>query len=104
AVRSENSALFRMAPASERHKLDQHQTALREVEKRLFPITRTCAAPQRPNPSELPALRASAGGEPYFEVVTALHTDLIARALACDLTRFVTLFLGDLTRSSLDLG
>src|SRR5690606_14756386 len=61
AVRSENSALFRMAPASERHKLDQHQTALREVEKRLFPITRTCAAPQRPNPSEFPALRASAG-------------------------------------------
>src|SRR5690606_13370545 len=27
-----------------------------------------------------------------------------ARALACDLTRFVTIFLGDLTRTRLDLG
>src|SRR5690606_20768554 len=33
------------APASERDKLDQHQTALREIEKRLLPLVRTCAAP-----------------------------------------------------------
>lgn len=104
AVRSDNSALRRMAPASERHKLDQHQTALREIEKRLSSVTRPCVAPPRPDASAFPALRASAGGEPYFEVITALHTDLIARAFACDLTRFATLFLGDLTRSSSGLG
>lgn len=104
AVRIERSALVRLAPASERHKLEQHQTALREVEKRLLPPSRECGMPQRPDRSTFPALRSSAGAEPYFDVITNLHLDLVARAFACDLTRFVTIYLGDLTRSPLNLG
>lgn len=104
AVGEETRALARIAPASERHKLQAHQAALREVEKRLLPPDRQCTAPARPDAALFPALRGSAGGEPYFEVITALQLDLIARALACDLSRFVTLYLGDLTRSPLPLG
>jgi Protein of unknown function (DUF1552) len=104
AVRTETTALWQLAPASERHKLEQHQTALREVEKRLLPAARQCGIQARPDRSTFPALHASAGGEPYFEVITSLQFDLVARAFACDLTRFVTIYLGDLTRSPLNLG
>lgn len=104
AVRTETNSLFELAPESERHKLEQHQTALREVEKRLAPPSRQCAAPARPDGSSFPALRASAGGEPYFETIMNLHFDLTALALKCDLTRFVTIFLGDLTRTTLNVG
>jgi hypothetical protein len=104
AVRTETAALSKLAPASEQHKLDQHQTALREVEKRLLPPSRRCAEPARPDRAMFPALHASGGGEPYFDVITNLHFDLIARAFQCDLTRFVTVYLGDLTRSTLNLG
>ena len=103
-VRAESSALLRLAPPHERHKLEQHHTALREVEKRLLPPARACAVPARPDPATFPAIRASAGGEPYYDAITNLHMDLIARALHCDLTRFVTLYLGDLTRSPLNQG
>lgn len=103
-VGEETRGLARVAPVSERHKLEAHQAALREVEKRLLPPERQCPSPERPDPARFPALRASGGGEPYFEVITALHCDLITRAFGCDLTRFVTLYLGDLTRSPLPLG
>lgn len=103
-LRHQTARLSKLAPASEKHKLEQHVTAVREVEKRLMPPTRNCIPGQRPDRARYPALRTSAGGEPYFEVITELHFDLIARALACDLTRFVTIFLGDLTRTRLDLG
>ncbi len=103
-LRYETERLLTVAPASERHKLEQHHTALREVEKRLSPPERKCEPPARPDRSRFPALRASAGGEPYFDVITNLHLELVARAFACDLTRFVTLYLGDLTRTQLNLG
>lgn len=103
-LRYETQRLLNAAPVSERHKLEQHQTALREVEKRLSPPERRCENPTRPDRSLFPAIRGSAGGEPYFDIITNLHLDLVARALACDLTRFVTIYLGDLTRNQLDLG
>lgn len=103
-TRQETARLLATVAATERNKLEQHQSALREVEKRLSPPHRVCQAPPRPERSTFPSMRAFAGGEPYFEVITQLHFDLVARAFACDLTRFATIFLGDLTRSRLALG
>jgi len=101
AVRSDLRTLSRYAPASERLKLEQHQVSLREIEKRIANVERHCVAPARPDPSTFPKLKAYAGGEPYFDVITDLQVDLLACALACDLTRFASLYLADLSRTRL---
>lgn len=101
AVRADLARIQRQAPSTERAKLEQHAEALRELEKRLTLVPRECAPPAAPDVSRFPKLRAYGGGEPYFDAITDLQIDLLARALACDLTRFATLFLGDLTRTGL---
>ncbi len=101
AVRVDLSRIKAAAPSSERAKLEQHAESLRELEKRLTFVPRACDAPEMPDPARFPKLRAYGGGEPYFDAITDLQIDLLARALACDLTRFATLFLGDLTRTGL---
>ena len=101
AVRSDLGRLAARAPASERAKMEQHAQALREIEKRLVGVKRDCAVPEPPDPTRFPRLRAFGGGEPYLDLVTDLQIDLLARALACDITRFSSLFLADLTRSGL---
>jgi hypothetical protein len=91
--------LAKRAPASERTKLEQHATALRDIEKRLGHVERSCGAPAHPPAFE--RLKAFGGGEPYFDAITDLQVDLLARAMSCDLTRVATLYLADLTRSKL---
>ncbi len=93
----------RLAPPEQR-KLDQHMTALADVEKQLAPMTtgtRACPSglpsPLRPAASRFPKLKRYFGGEPYFDAITDAHIDLIALAFACDVTRFATLLLGDLS-------
>jgi hypothetical protein len=100
-VRADLGRLRARAPASERVKLEQHAAAIREIEKRLAQVERprACAAPA--TPPSFPRLRAFGGGERYFDAITDLQIDLLARAIACDLTRFATLFLADLTRTGL---
>ena len=98
-VRADLARLQRRAPPSERTKLEQHATALRDIEKRLSRVERSCAS-QAPPPA-FERLKAFGGGEPYFDAITDLQIDLLARAIACDLSRFATLFLADLTRSKL---
>lgn len=100
-VRADLSGLHARVPRSERLLLEQHATGLREIEKRLAPSDRSCPAPERPDPTGFPKLAAHGGGEPFFERITELHVDLLARALACDLTRFATLMLADLTRTKI---
>src|SRR5690606_37693236 len=100
-LRRDLATLGARAPASERQKLEQHQTALREVEKRLQPRALGCTPLPRPEAATFPQIYAFGGGERYYEVITELHLDLIARAFDCDLTRFVTVYLGDLTRTPL---
>jgi hypothetical protein len=90
----------RAAPA-DKTRLEQHQDALREIEKRLVKNGPTCAAPPAPDASRFPKLRGFGGGEPFFDAITDLQVDLLARALACDISRFATLYLADLTRSKL---
>ena len=98
----ELAALSARAPASERDKLEQHATALRELEQRLDGELADCTPPVRPDASSFPLVHAYQGGEPYFDTVTNLQIDLLAQALACGVTRFATLFLNDLSRTHLD--
>lgn len=97
-ARSDLRALSKRAPPSERLKLEQHQTALRDLEKRLTREAPRCESPAEPR--EFPRLRAYGGGEPAFDEITNLMIDLSVRAMACDLTRFCTLYLNDLSRTN----
>lgn len=98
-VRADLKRLSRRAPHGERTKLEQHATALRDIEKRLTQVERVCASPAAPPGFE--RLKAFGGGEPFFDAITDLQIDLLARAIGCDLTRVATLYLADLTRSKL---
>ncbi len=100
-VREDLASLAERVPVAERDKMEQHATALREIEKRLLPMQRQCAAPPRPQRAAFPRLEAYGGGEAYFETITHLMVDMLARAMACDLTRFATLMLGDLSRTDM---
>jgi Protein of unknown function (DUF1552) len=97
----------RLAPTEQR-KLDQHMTALADLEKQLAPMSmsgpgaaRACPpglpSPLRPAASRFPRLKRYFGGEPYFDAISDAHIDLIALAFACNVTRFATLLLGDLS-------
>ena len=90
------------APQSEKDKLDQHATALRELEKRVSGQTVDCTLPSAPDASAFPAVASYQGGEPYFDTITNLQVDLMVQALSCDVTRFSTLFLADLSRTGFD--
>jgi hypothetical protein len=98
----------RLAPA-EHHKLDQHLTALADLEKQVAPAAGALACPSgvsplRPAASRFPRLKRYLGGEPYFDAITDTHIDLVALAFACDVTRFATLLLGDLSYEGNPLG
>ncbi|HVJ15499.1 MAG TPA: DUF1552 domain-containing protein [Polyangiaceae bacterium] len=87
----------RLAPP-EQQKLDQHLTSLRELEKQYQEVAAgaSCTVPARPDATGFPSLRQYNGGEPYFDAITDAQVDVLAQALACDITRFATLFLNDL--------
>jgi hypothetical protein len=101
AVRADLSRLSARAPASERMKMEQHQAALRDIEKRLGGLDRACTPPFAYDRAHFPDVRAHGGGARFLDPITDLQIDLLARALACDLTRFATLFLGDLSHTRL---
>jgi hypothetical protein len=96
----------KLAPP-EQLKLDQHLTSLTELEKQLgggMASGATCMVPTRPNASKFPSLKQYNGGEPYFDAITDAHIDVLAQAMACDLTRFATLFMNDLSYDNNPLG
>lgn len=90
----------------EQYKLDQHLTALRDIEKRLdavsggggAPVTAECALPTRP--TDYPSYSTWNNGGPHADEDHNLHIDVIAQAFACDITRFVSFFQGDLSRGA----
>ncbi len=96
-----NRLRTKLAPA-EQQKLDQHLTSLSELEKQLKGGAGgvgggECMVPTRPDGSKFPQLKQYNGGEPYFDAITDAHIDVLAQALACDLTRFATLYMNDLS-------
>jgi len=95
-----------LAPA-EQQKLDQHLNALHEIEKQFAAGTGggpVCTVPAMPDASKFPSLKQYNGGEPYFDAITNAHIDMLAQALACDVTRFGTLFMNDLSYAANPLG
>jgi hypothetical protein len=103
-VRGDLNSLSGRLAAQEKLKLEQHLSALRDIETRLNSVmpTRTCSAPARPQPTgnadaslNFPKIYKYNGGEPYFDRIADLQIDLLAQAMLCDATRFATLFLDD---------
>lgn len=97
----------RLAPA-EQQKLEQHLTSLSELEKQLGGAMSgggaSCMVPPQPDATKFPKLKQYNGGEPYFDAITDAHIDVLAQAMACDITRFATLFLNDLSYDGNPLG
>jgi hypothetical protein len=88
----------KLAPL-EQMKLDQHLTSLEELDKQfeaLMPSGAVCNLPAKPNTSLFPKLKQYNGGEPYFDAITNAQLDILAQALACDVTRFATVWMNDL--------
>jgi hypothetical protein len=95
----------------EQYKLDQHLTALRDVEKRLEhasagdssetssePTLTHCTKPAQPATHESYSTWNDGGS--HADEDHDLHIDIIAQAFACDITRFVSFFQGDLSRGA----
>ncbi|MGC4086785.1 MAG: DUF1552 domain-containing protein [Polyangiaceae bacterium] len=84
----------------EKAKLDQHLTGLREIEKQLaaFEHVSNCQAPSVPLPFD--SVQSLKGGEAHFDAITNLQIDLLAQAMACDLTRFASFWMADLSRGA----
>ncbi|HKU45199.1 MAG TPA: DUF1552 domain-containing protein [Polyangiales bacterium] len=94
----------RLAP-QEQQKLDQHLDGLRDVEKQLeapSAASRQCGLPARPE--ALLKVTRDEGAAPQFDAITELQIELLARAIACDITRFGTLCLADLSFEGNPLG
>jgi hypothetical protein len=97
---------------TEQQKLDQHLDCLRDLEKQFAEPTTggmtggTCNAPAKPNSTQWMGdkLKRYNGGEPYFDVITNNFIDLLTQAFACDITRFATFFMADLSYSGNPLG
>jgi len=100
-LRADLARLAARAPGSERAKMEQHWEALRDIEKRLAGAERRCVAPVLAERTRFARFGSHDGGAPSLDAVTDLQVDMLARALACDLTRFATLMLGDLSRTRL---
>ena len=102
-----NRLRAKLAPA-EQQKLDQHLTSLSELEKQLGnggpAAGAVCMVPPRPDATAFPMLKQYNGGEPYFDAITDAHIDVLAQAMACDITRFATLFMNDLSYDNNPLG
>ena len=93
----------RVGPFQEQ-KLDQHLDALRSLEKKYQALGSTSDCPLPTRPTSFPALERYNGGEPYFDAITDLHVELLALALGCDITRFATLVMADLSYADNPLG
>jgi hypothetical protein len=91
--------LSRRLSAADASKLDQYLTAQRELERRLRHFEVACAVPAKPTP--FASVRPGAEPRRYFDAITDLQSELLVQARACDLTRFGTLFLSDLSRTRL---
>jgi len=95
-IKADAARLQPRLPAPERVKLDQHLTAVREIERRLtMAEPQTCVVPSKPSRAEIPATEYFNGGLPYLDKITDLQIDMLAQAMICGLTRFATLVLSD---------
>jgi hypothetical protein len=98
-VRADVNRLKGRLAEPEAKKLDQHLTSLRELEKQLAAFEASCSWPAKP--PEFEEIERFRGGEPNFEQITNLQIDMLAQAIVCDLTRFATLSMADLSSGAI---
>jgi hypothetical protein len=82
AVGADLRALQGRVSADDRRRLEQHAESLRAIELRLMTSPARCSTPTTP-PDAVPDVM----GREQFEERNRLMSDLVAMALACDLTR-----------------
>jgi hypothetical protein len=88
-VRGEYTRLGATVGARDREKLDAHATFLREVEQRLAATTASAPTAGCGKPAQPAALTVT---DPrLFPAIARLQMDMLAMALACDLTRVISL-------------
>lgn len=87
AVAGDFAELQRKVTAEDRQKLDQHATALRDLERRLALIAER---PEHCRPP-LPGAMDDVMSEAWFGEVMRAQIDLLVDALACDVTRYASL-------------
>jgi hypothetical protein len=104
-VRKDVNRLRARLAREEQHKLDQHVYSLREIEKQLTQPAggaARCGALRRPD--AFPVVERRSGAAVHFDAIADAHLDLLAQAMACDVTRFGTLFMADLPYDGNPLG
>ena len=88
AVKNDILALKMRASSADKLRLDQHFESIRSIEQRLQGLPAECQTPNQPNESYPDVM----GQEP-IQAKNEVVSDLVAMALACDLTRvFSVLF------------
>jgi len=96
AIQSDIGRLQTRLGPTEKQKLDQHLTSIRDIEARLSSTaTATCTVPPKPSGD----WSSTASIDEYFDPqflsefgnICDLQLDMIGQAFACDLTRFATL-------------
>lgn len=110
-LRADLSRLNARLAHPEKYKLEQHTSALRDIEKRLEAQQNAamggdmspgtgggCTASARP--TEYPSYSTWNNGGPHADEDHNLHIDILAQAIACDITRFASFFQGDLSRGA----
>jgi hypothetical protein len=106
-IRGDIGRLRPRLASPEQQKLDQHLDALNDLQKQITGVSQMgaqCPSPTKPDATKFPKLKQYNGGEPYFDAITDAYLTLIAQAFACDITRFATLYMGDLSYAGNPLG
>jgi hypothetical protein len=106
-VNADVNRLYPKLAPPEQQKLQQHLDSLRDLEKQFDDPTAmgaNCSPPGKPDATKFPNLKQYNMGEPYFDAITNAFLDLVTQAFACDITRFATLFLNDLSYAANPLG
>ncbi len=102
AVLADINSLNVKLSKSDRDKLDEYATALRELEQRIDNVGTgvACTVPEKPPAS--PPLNQERGITPsaIVESHTPLFVDLMALAFTCDITRSITFMLGNGTSNN----
>jgi hypothetical protein len=88
AVRNDINSLKQKVSQEDKRRLDQHFESIRSIELRLMSLPSECQTPSAPQRS-IPDIM----GQEQIEAKNMIMSDLVAMALACDLTRvFSVLF------------
>jgi hypothetical protein len=94
AVKDDANRLRKRLGANDKQRLEQHLDAVRDIEARLLKLESApanfegCMRPSEPSPEDYPTV----DGRPPMGKRNEIVSDLVAMAMACDLTRVVSIW------------